>query len=157
MNIDEDFAEFVGARWGSLYRLAYLLTASPTAAEDLLQTTLEKAYVAWPRIGRMEYAEAYARRMLANALVSSRRRMWNREQPWDELPRRPGTPPSCRPWTGTCCGPWCAAAIAALRRALAASGIGEAVEESWISTSSCELRSTWRQRCRAHPHPTWTD
>ena len=52
MSIDEDFAEFVGARWGSLYRLAYLLAASPTGAEDLLQTTLEKAYVNWSRIGR---------------------------------------------------------------------------------------------------------
>lgn len=67
MNIDEDFAEFVGARRGSLYRLAYLLTASPTAAEDLLQTTLEKACVAWPPTGRMEHAEPYVRRMLANA------------------------------------------------------------------------------------------
>ena len=61
----------------SLYRLAYLLAASPTGAEDLLQTTLEKAYMNWARIGRMEYAEAYVRRMLANTLVSSRRRAWN--------------------------------------------------------------------------------
>ena len=41
MSIDEDFAEFVAARWGSLYRVAYLLAASPAGAEDLLQTTLE--------------------------------------------------------------------------------------------------------------------
>ena len=40
MDVDEDFAEFVAARWDSLYRLAYLLAASPTGAEDLLQTTL---------------------------------------------------------------------------------------------------------------------
>ena len=86
MGIDEDFAEFVSARWSSLYRLAYLLAASPTGAEDLLQTTLEKAYVNWARIGQMEYAEAYVRRMLANALVSSRRRAWTREQPSDRLP-----------------------------------------------------------------------
>ncbi|MGH3333672.1 MAG: sigma factor, partial [Nocardioidaceae bacterium] len=66
MNTDQDFAEFVGARWGSLYRLAYLLAASPTGAEDLLQTTLEKAYVNWPRISGMEFPEAYVRRMLAN-------------------------------------------------------------------------------------------
>jgi hypothetical protein len=33
MSIDQDFAEFVGARWVSLYRLAYLLAASPTGAE----------------------------------------------------------------------------------------------------------------------------
>ena len=104
MGIDEDFAEFVGARWGSLYRLAYLLAASPTGAEDLLQTTLEKAYMNWARIGRMEYAEAYVRRMLANTLVSSRRRAWTREQPRTGCPRPAATPRSCRCSTAPCCG-----------------------------------------------------
>lgn len=86
MSIDDDFAEFVGSRWASLYRLAYLLAASHAAAEDLLQTTLEKAYVNWARIARMDYPEAYVRRMLATTLVSSRRRMWSGEQPTDDLP-----------------------------------------------------------------------
>jgi RNA polymerase sigma-70 factor (sigma-E family) len=90
MSIDQDFAQFVGARWASLYRLAYLLTASPTGAEDLLQTTLEKAYMNWSRIGRLEHAEAYVRRMLANTLVSSRRRAWIGEQPYEELPETAG-------------------------------------------------------------------
>ena len=61
------------ARWASLYRLAYLLAASPTGAEDLLQTTLEKAYMNWSRIGRMEHGEAYVRRMLAQAPSASAR------------------------------------------------------------------------------------
>jgi RNA polymerase sigma-70 factor (sigma-E family) len=90
MGIDEDFAEFVAARWGSLYRLAYLLTASPTSAEDLLQSTLEKAYVNWARIGRMDYAEAYVRRMLATTLISGRRRAWTRERPTEHLPEASG-------------------------------------------------------------------
>ena len=55
----------VAARWTALYRLSYLLTASPAAAEDLLQTSLEKAYVRWGRIVGMEYAEAYVRRAMA--------------------------------------------------------------------------------------------
>ena len=67
----EDFAQFVGARWGSLYRLAYLLAASPTGAERLLQTALETAYVNWGRIRRMEDVEACVRQMLAHTLVSS--------------------------------------------------------------------------------------
>jgi len=168
MNIDEDFAEFVGARWGSLYRLAYLLTASPTGAEDLLQTTLEKAYVNWSRIGQTEYAEAYVRRMLANTLVSSRRRKWHGELPWSDPPETAGDsvelPLLDRHlfWPLVCALPTrqravivlryyedlteaqiadvlgCApgtvksqssAAIVALRRALAAAGISEAVEE----------------------------
>ena len=86
MDADQDFAEFVDARWASLYRLAYLLAASPTGAEDLMQTTLEKAYVNWPRISKVGSPEAYVRRMLANTLVSSRRRAWTGELPWDELP-----------------------------------------------------------------------
>ena len=90
MSIDQEFAEFVGARWASLYRLAYLLAASPSGAEDLLQTTLEKAYMNWSKIGRMEYAEAYVRRMLANTLVSSRRRAWIGEQPFEHLPETAG-------------------------------------------------------------------
>jgi RNA polymerase sigma-70 factor (sigma-E family) len=169
MSTDEDFAAFVAARWGSLYRLAYLLTASPTGAEDLLQTTLEKAYVNWSRIGRMEFAEAYVRRMLANTYVSSRRRSWVGEHPWDELPD--GASDSVEVpvldrhlfWPLVCALPprqravivlryyedlteaqiaavlgcargtvksQSAAAIGALRRALAASGVGEAVTES---------------------------
>ena len=90
MDTDQDFADFVGARWSSLFRLAYLLAASLTGAEDLMQSTLEKAYVNWPRISRMEFPEAYVRRMLANTLVSSRRRAWIGEQPWDQLPEPTG-------------------------------------------------------------------
>jgi RNA polymerase sigma-70 factor (sigma-E family) len=86
MNVDQDFAEFVAARWTALYRLAYLLTASPTGAEDLLQTSLEKAYVRWARIISMEHGEAYVRRIIANTYVSGRRRAWVREEPHDHLP-----------------------------------------------------------------------
>ncbi len=169
MDIDEDFAEFVAARWGALYRLAYLLAASPTGAEDLLQTTLEKAYMNWARIGRMEYAEAYVRRMLANQMVSNRRRAWHRERTSDRLPEVAGDsvemPVLDRSllWPLVCALPdrqravivlryyedlseaqiaevlGCApgtvksqssAAITALRRAVAATGIGEAVDGS---------------------------
>ena len=154
---------------GLLYRLAYLLAASPTGAEDLLQTTLEKAYVNWARIGRMEYAEAYVRRMLANTLVSSSRRAWSREQPSDRLPELESgsadLPVLDRSvlWPLVCalpdrqravivlryyedlseaqiadvlgCAPGtvksqASAAIGALRRAISATGVGEAVEGS---------------------------
>lgn len=168
MNTDQDFAEFVGARWASLYRLAYLLAASPTGAEDLLQTTLEKAYVNWPRISKLDFPEAYVRRMLANTLVSSRRRAWIGELPWDNLPETAAAsaevPVLDRSliWPLVCALPGrqravivlryyedlseeqiadalgCAAgtvksqssaAIGALRRALAATGVAEGVDE----------------------------
>ena len=91
MNVDQDFAEFVAARWTALYRLAYLLTASPTAAEDLLQTSLEKAYVRWGRIVGLEHAEAYVRRMIANTYLSGRRRAWVREEPHEHVPDSPSS------------------------------------------------------------------
>jgi RNA polymerase sigma-70 factor (sigma-E family) len=169
MTNDEDFAEFVGARWASLYRLAYLLAASHAGAEDLLQTTLEKAYVNWGRIARVDHPEAYVRRMLANTLVSSRRRMWFGEWPSAVLPEAADDSADLPVldhsilWPLVCALPerqravivlryyedlaeadiaaalGCArgtvksqasAAIGALRRALVAQGIGEAVGES---------------------------
>jgi RNA polymerase sigma-70 factor (sigma-E family) len=164
MNTGQDFVDFVAARWESLYRLAYLLTASPTAAEDMLQTTLEKAYVSWARISRMEYPEAYVRRMLANAVVASSRRAWLREVPSGRMPESAGEPVEIGVldrsllWPLVCalparqravvvlryyedlsevqisevlgCAPGtvksqASAAMKALRRALAASGVGE--------------------------------
>jgi RNA polymerase sigma-70 factor (sigma-E family) len=169
MNTAPDFVEFVAERWESLYRLAYLLTASPTAAEDVLQTTLEKAYVSWARIGRMEYPEAYVRRMLANAVVSNSRRGWLREVLSERLPETAGEPVEVGVldrallWPLVCalparqravvvlryyedltelqisdvlgCAPGtvksqASAALKALRRALAASGVGEVLGES---------------------------
>jgi RNA polymerase sigma-70 factor (sigma-E family) len=169
MTRELDFVDFVAARWKSLYRLAYLLTASPTAAEDMLQTALEKAYVNWARISRMEYPEAYVRRMLAHAVVSSGRRGWLREVPSIEMPERSEEPVEVGVldrsllWPLVCalparqravivlryyedlteaqisevlgCAPGtvksqASAAMKALRRALAASGVGEVLGES---------------------------
>lgn len=56
------FDEFVGAHATRLLRYAYLLTADPDAAQDLLQEVLERLFVAWPRV---ENPLAYARVALA--------------------------------------------------------------------------------------------
>jgi RNA polymerase sigma-70 factor (sigma-E family) len=168
MSVDQDFEEFVAARWTALYRLSYLLTASPAAAEDLLQTSLEKAYVRWGRIGGMEHAEAYVRRIVANTYVSGRRRAWVREEPRDQMPETANAVDGALLdrallWPLVCalparqravivlryyedlseadiattlgCAPGtvksqASAAMKALRRALAATGAGEAVGES---------------------------
>jgi RNA polymerase sigma-70 factor (sigma-E family) len=168
VNVDQDFAEFVAARWTPLYRLAYLLTASPAAAEDLLQTSLEKAYVRWARIVGMEHAEAYVRRIIANTYLSGLRRAWRREEPHEHLPETASSVEAvlldrALLWPLVCALParqravivlryyedlseaeiaatlGCAAgtvksqssaAMKALRRALAAAGVKEAVGES---------------------------
>ncbi len=50
-------------------------------ADDLVQTALTKAYVAWPRIRRHGREEAYVRQILVRAHIDERRRPWRREVP----------------------------------------------------------------------------
>jgi RNA polymerase sigma-70 factor (sigma-E family) len=69
-----DFALFVSASSRRLLRTAYLLTGDPRAAEDLLQTALEKAYRQWSRIRRKDIPEAYVRRIMVNAATDTWRR-----------------------------------------------------------------------------------
>lgn len=69
-----DFADFVAARSGQLYRSAYLLTTSPHAAEDLVQTALTKAYAAWPRVRAADDPVAYVHGVLLKSFLSERRR-----------------------------------------------------------------------------------
>ncbi len=89
MAADDDFREFAVARGRSLRRTAYLLTGDHQHAEDLLQVTLTKVYLAWDRIREPSAAEAYARRTLVTTYTSWwRRRSWH-ERPTDQAPDRP--------------------------------------------------------------------
>lgn len=77
---DEDFAAWVAARRGHLYRSAYLLGGDHHRAEDVVQTALAKLYVAWPRVVRTSTPDAYARRVVVNAHLDETRRPWRRER-----------------------------------------------------------------------------
>jgi RNA polymerase sigma-70 factor (sigma-E family) len=66
------FAEFVAARSSALMRTAYLLTRDHHLAEDLVQTALFKAAMAWERIEGEP--EPYVRRILYTENVSWWRR-----------------------------------------------------------------------------------
>jgi RNA polymerase sigma-70 factor (sigma-E family) len=86
-----DFSEYAAARWGALFRTAYLLTGDHGLAEDLMQTALAKCYVAWPRLRAAEAADAYVRKVLTNTYFSWRRKKsWGREHPTEVLPDRGG-------------------------------------------------------------------
>lgn len=65
-----DFDAFAGARWPHLVRTAYLLTGDHHEAEDLVQSTLAKVYLGWPRIRRLDVPEAYVQRALVNNNLS---------------------------------------------------------------------------------------
>ncbi|MFB6722506.1 SigE family RNA polymerase sigma factor [Kribbella sp. NPDC056345] len=76
-----DFEAFVAARYGALLGLAYLLTQDRQLAEDLVQTTLARCWLAWPRINSEDPA-AYVRRVMVNA----RTEWWRRKQHGVEVP-----------------------------------------------------------------------
>ncbi len=68
-----EFRDFAIARAGQLFRVAYLLCCDWHEAEDLVQTTLAKLYVAWHRVSRSSSADSYARKVLLNTYLSQRR------------------------------------------------------------------------------------
>jgi RNA polymerase sigma-70 factor (sigma-E family) len=77
---DDEFEEYVVQRRAQLRRTAYLLCGDVHRAEDLVQTTLMKLYVAWPRVERAS-ADGYARRILVNSSIDESKRPWRREAP----------------------------------------------------------------------------
>ncbi|MGO4597366.1 SigE family RNA polymerase sigma factor [Terrabacter sp. 2RAF25] len=78
------FDDFVASRSTRLLRTAYLLTHDRALAEDLVQTSLSKAWFAWGRIEGQP--EAYVRRIMVNTYSSWWRRRWNGEEATAELP-----------------------------------------------------------------------
>jgi RNA polymerase sigma-70 factor (sigma-E family) len=87
---DDDFSEYVAARWPRLVRSAVLLGCTHTEAEDLVQTTLDRCLAKWRKVQRADDRDAYVHRILINTFTSSRRRRWTGEQPTAVLPERPG-------------------------------------------------------------------
>ncbi len=84
------FEEFVLVRSPRLLRTCYLLTRDWAAAEDLLQSSLAKAWFAWDRV--RDDPEPYLRSVIANTYTSLWRRRWRGEIPTQDLPEpRPGT------------------------------------------------------------------
>jgi RNA polymerase sigma-70 factor (sigma-E family) len=85
---DAEFTEFASQHTDRLYRSAYLLTTTPHAAEDLLQTTLTKMFAGWRRLRTTDDPVAYSHRILLNAFFSERRLRRSSELPVEELPER---------------------------------------------------------------------
>ena len=86
MEWDQEFSEYAGARWRTLVGSAVLLGAGPAEAEDLAQTTLMRAYVAWKRVRETTNQDAYVAKILLNTLRETRRRRSWRESPVESVP-----------------------------------------------------------------------
>ncbi|MGH3254439.1 MAG: SigE family RNA polymerase sigma factor [Streptosporangiaceae bacterium] len=79
----EEFSAFALSRWAGLVRLAFGLTGDAWMAEDIAQTALARAYVAWRRVSRADDPDAYLRRILVNASNGRFRKRRVTEQPGD--------------------------------------------------------------------------
>jgi RNA polymerase sigma-70 factor (sigma-E family) len=82
---DEDrsaeFVEFTRAHRRDLMRTASLLCAGDEgSAEDLVQTTLTKLYLVWPRVRRADSPLAYARTSLSHLFIDEARRAHRRRE-----------------------------------------------------------------------------
>ncbi|MEV0583132.1 SigE family RNA polymerase sigma factor [Nonomuraea sp. NPDC050310] len=82
--MEEGFADYVAQRHSRLCRMAYLLTREWATAEDLVQTALAKAWVAWRRIEGNP--DPYVYRIIVNTHASWWRRRWRGEVPAEHLP-----------------------------------------------------------------------
>jgi RNA polymerase sigma-70 factor (sigma-E family) len=82
----EEFAGFVHATAGHLYRTALLLTGDHHLAEDLTQTAYARVFASWRRVSRADNPAAYARRVLLNGFISHKRLRRNAEMPTSTLP-----------------------------------------------------------------------
>jgi len=84
---DAEFTEYLSARQPSLLRTAYLLTGDRHQAEDILQTSLAKLYLAWHKVNDRSSVDAYVRRIMVNENNSLWRRGWKkREHAAEQLP-----------------------------------------------------------------------
>lgn len=77
---DEAFADFAAAALPDLRRLGYLLGGDWHRADDLVQSTLERLYPLWGRLGHVEDVDAYARRVLTRIFLAEQRRLWRRRE-----------------------------------------------------------------------------
>lgn len=68
------FEEFYAAEYLAVVGLAYALSGSRWAAEDLAQEAFLAAHRNWDRISRYERPESWVRRVVANMSVSAFRR-----------------------------------------------------------------------------------
>jgi RNA polymerase sigma-70 factor (sigma-E family) len=70
----DNFAEFVDQHSAAMLRVAFLLTGQQAAAEDLLQSALERLYVVWDRLDTETPPTTYLRRIIYTTHVSTWRR-----------------------------------------------------------------------------------
>ncbi|MGW4897864.1 SigE family RNA polymerase sigma factor [Kitasatospora sp. NPDC004240] len=77
---DAEFTEYVASRGGWLRKVAYLLCGDWHRADDLVQESVTKLYVNWPRMDRVDNLDGYARKVLVNTFLAEQRTPWWRRR-----------------------------------------------------------------------------
>jgi RNA polymerase sigma-70 factor (sigma-E family) len=86
------FEGFVAAAGDGLLRLATVVTADRSTAQDVVQAVLERAFRDWERISALEFRDTYVRRMVVNEALTLRRRA-RRIVLTDHVPEPRSAPP----------------------------------------------------------------
>jgi RNA polymerase sigma-70 factor (sigma-E family) len=86
---EDDFVAFAHAAGPGLLRRARLLSGDNALAEDLVQATLLKFFLAWGRSPQWASPVAYAHRVLYTSFCAWRGRRWSREFATAQLPDFP--------------------------------------------------------------------
>ncbi|MGW7685926.1 sigma factor [Kribbella sp. NPDC054772] len=76
MRPDDDFDDFVRARWTATARLAYALTLDHQKAEDLAQEAFTRLWFHWRKL-KGGSPEGYLRKIVTTKFLSGRRRRWS--------------------------------------------------------------------------------
>lgn len=91
---EQALREFITSRSPALLRSAYLLVGDRGLAEDLVQTSLIKTYLAWSRIRDRTALEAYVRRTMVTTATSWWRGRRFRERASADIPERAAADPN---------------------------------------------------------------
>jgi RNA polymerase sigma-70 factor (sigma-E family) len=87
---EREYGDYVAARSRRLCEFAYLLCGDWHTAQDAVQTSLTKLYLAWERVHTRHEVDPYVRRIIVRTLIDERRRArTRRERSWAHVPDAP--------------------------------------------------------------------
>lgn len=88
---EQEFTAYVTARQHALRRAAYLLCRDFHHADDLVQVTITKLFVAWRKARTADSIDAYAHTVLVRAFLDEQRRGWWKVRLHGEAPEEAAT------------------------------------------------------------------
>lgn len=97
VEVQENFDDFVSANLSHLVKIARSLTGGADAADELVQTAMEKACRSWPKVMRASDPLSYVRRILVNSAYDS----WRRKRRFQQIFRPTddqGEPTASQAW-----------------------------------------------------------